>query len=85
VATQELMFHVLEDLCEKKGRTAVVSTHDLGILTVHFNRAVFLDHRLIADGSVDETLTPETITRAYGFEFHREGDLARWLNGSQNR
>jgi ABC-type Mn2+/Zn2+ transport system ATPase subunit len=85
VATQELMFHVLEDLCEKKGKTAVVSTHDLGILKVHFSRAVFLDHRLIADGPINEILTPETIARAYGFEFHGEEDLSRWLNGSQNR
>ncbi len=85
VATQELMFHVLEDLCEKRGRTAIVSTHDLGILKIHFSRAVFLDHRLIADGPVNEILTPEIIARAYGFEFHREEDLSRWLNGSQNR
>jgi ABC-type Mn2+/Zn2+ transport system ATPase subunit len=85
VATQELMFHVLEDLCKKRGKTAVVSTHDLGILKVHFSRAVFLDHRLIADGPVSEILTPETIARAYGFKFHGEEDLSRWLNGSQNR
>ena len=85
VATQELMFHVLEDLCGKRGKTAVVSTHDLGILKVHISRAVFLDHRLIADGPVNEILTPETIAHAYGFEFHGEEDLSRWLNGSQNR
>lgn len=85
VATQELMFHVLEDLCQNHGKTAVVSTHDLGILKVHFSRAVFLDHRLIADGPIDEVLTPETIASAYGFEFHGEEDLSRWLNGSQNR
>ena len=84
VPTQELMYHVLEDLCEKKGKTAVVSTHDLGILKVHFSRAVFLDHRLIAEGPIEEILTPETIARAYGFEFHEEEDLSRWLNGSPN-
>ena len=81
VATQELMFHVLEDLCVNHGKTAIVSTHDLGVLSVHFSRAVFLDGKLIADGTIDEVLTPETITRAYGFEFHREKDLSRWLNG----
>ena len=84
VVTQELMFHVLENLCEKRGKTAVVSTHDLGILKVHFSRAVFLDHRLIADGPINEILTPEIIARAYGFKFHGEEDLSRWLNGSQN-
>ena len=82
VATQELMFHVLEDLCATHGKTAVVSTHDLGVLKVHFNRAVFIDHRLIADGPIERIVTAETIARAYGFEFHGKGDLSKWLNGS---
>jgi ABC-type Mn2+/Zn2+ transport system ATPase subunit len=85
VATQELMFHILEDLSANHGRTAIVSTHDLGILTVHFSRAVFIDRRLIAEGSVEQTLTPETIAKAYGFTFHGEEDLSKWLNGSPNR
>ena len=85
VATQELMFHVLEDLCVNRGKTAIVSTHDLGLLKVHFSRAIFLDHRLIADGPIDTVVTPETIAQAYGFEFHGKEDLSRWLNGSLNR
>ena len=28
---------------------------------------------------------PPFNARAYGFEFHGEEDLSRWLNGSQNR
>ncbi len=82
VATQELMFHILGDLCANHGRTAIVSTHDLGILKMHFSRVVFLDRKLIAEGPVGETLTPETISRAYGFEFHGDEDLTQWLNGS---
>ena len=85
VATQELMFHVLEDLCAQRGRTAIVSTHDIGILQDHFTRVVFLDRKLIADGPVERILTPDTIARAYGFEFHGERDLSQWLNGSPNR
>jgi ABC-type Mn2+/Zn2+ transport system ATPase subunit len=80
VATQELVFHVLEDLC-KKTKTVIVSTHDLGILPVHFSRALFLDRQVIADGPVDEVLTAQTIARAYGFEFHGEESLTKWLNG----
>ncbi len=80
VATQELIFHVLEELCSE-GKTAVVSTHDLGILKVHFSRALFLDRRIIADGPVAEVLTAKNIAQAYGFEFHGEEDLSRWLNG----
>ena len=60
ISTQELIFHTLERLTAD-GKAAIVSTHDLGILTVHFTRAVFLDHHVIADGPVREVLTPETI------------------------
>jgi len=69
ISTQELIFHTLERLTAN-GKAAIVSTHDLGVLTVHFSRAVFLDRRVIADGPVEEVLTPETIAHAYGFEFH---------------
>jgi ABC-type Mn2+/Zn2+ transport system ATPase subunit len=70
-STQELIFHTLERLTSS-GKAAVVSTHDLGILTVHFSRAIFLDGRVIADGPVEDVLTPETIAKAYGFEFHKD-------------
>ena len=70
IATQELIFHTLERL-SALGKSVIVSTHDLGILTVHFTRAIFLDKKVIADGKVEEVMTPETISKAYGFEFHR--------------
>ena len=71
ISTQELIYHTLERLTAA-GKATIVSTHDLGILAVHFTRAIFLDRRVIADGPVEEVLTPETIARAYGFEFHRD-------------
>jgi len=80
IATQELMFHVIEKLCEA-GKTAIISTHDLGVLKVHFSRALFLDRRIIADGPVGDVLTPEVVARAYGFRFHKDKDLSPWLNG----
>ncbi|OQX28990.1 MAG: hypothetical protein B0D92_06125 [Spirochaeta sp. LUC14_002_19_P3] len=76
LSTQELIFHTLERLTAK-GKTAIVSTHDLGVLTVHFTRAVFLDKQVIADGPPAEVLTPQTIARAYGFEFHK--DYHPWM------
>jgi len=80
IATQELMFHTIEKLC-KEGKSVLVSTHDLGILTVHFSRALFLDKSIIADGPVKDVLTPQNIARAYGFEFHKQQELSPWLNG----
>lgn len=80
IATQELIFHTMEHLCSQ-GKSVLISTHDLGILTVHFSRALFLDKSIIADGPVKEVLTPENIARAYGFEFHKDKELSPWLNG----
>jgi ABC-type Mn2+/Zn2+ transport system ATPase subunit len=80
IATQELIFHTMEKLC-REGKSVLVSTHDLGILTVHFSRALFLDNHIIADGDIKDVLTPENIARAYGFEFHKDMELSPWLNG----
>ena len=65
VGTQEMIFHVLEALAEE-GKTIVVTTHDLGLLPIHFSRAIFLDRRIVQDGTPDEVLSAETIARAYG-------------------
>ncbi len=65
VPTQEMIFHTLEELA-RQDRTVIVTTHDLGILPIHFNRAVFLDRRVVADGPVGEVLTAATLARAYG-------------------
>lgn len=74
VPTQELMFHVLEKL-SLQGRAVIVSTHDLGILPIHFSRAVFLDRRIIADGPIDEVLTAETLARAYGVRLCTDAEV----------
>lgn len=71
LSTQELIFHILEKL-SGEDKTVIISTHDLGVLTVHFTRAVFLDKKIIADGSPGEILSPEIIANAYGFEFHKD-------------
>ena len=80
LATQELIFHTIEELTSQ-GKTAIVSTHDLGILKVHFGKALFLDTSIIAEGPVAEVLTADTIARAYGFEFHHGEEYTQWLNG----
>jgi ABC-type Mn2+/Zn2+ transport system ATPase subunit len=64
--TQELIFHVLVREAEK-GRAVIISTHDLGILPIHFTRAVFIDTRIIADGPVQEVLSADSLAHAYGF------------------
>ena len=75
IATQELMFHTIEKICNQ-GKSVLVSTHDMGILTVHFSRVLFLDKTIIGDGSVEDVLTPQNIARAYGFEFHKNREIS---------
>ena len=72
ISTQELIFHTLEKITAQNEKSVIVSTHDLGVLTVHFTRAIFLDKRIIADGTPESVLTPDTIAEAYGFEFHKD-------------
>jgi len=81
LSTQEMIFHTLETL-SARNKTVIVSTHDLGVLVVHFTRALFLDKKIIADGSPKEVLTPQTIARAYGFEFHK--DYQPWNRSSNS-
>lgn len=73
VPTQEMIFHVLERLT-LDNRTVIVTTHDLGILPIHFSRAVFLDGRVVADGPVSEVLTADTLARAYGVRLCTDDD-----------
>ena len=80
VRTQELIFDVLDHVAEQ-GRTVVVSTHDLGILPLHFTRAVFLDKNVIADGPVNEVLTARTLLRAYRVHVHPHAGV--WEPGEE--
>lgn len=80
LTTQELIFHTLEELTSR-GKAVIVSTHDLGILDVHFSRALFLDKSIIADGAPHDVLTAETLARAYGFEFHGRPEDRQWSSG----
>jgi len=74
--TQELIFHLMADLT-KQGITILISTHDLGLLRSHFDRALFLDHWIIADGPINEVLTADTLAKAYGVELHIENSEHR--------
>jgi ABC-type Mn2+/Zn2+ transport system ATPase subunit len=69
VPTQEEIFDVMDSLASE-GRTVIVTTHDLGVLPMHFTRAIFLDQQVIADGPVDDVLTARTLLRAYGVHVH---------------
>lgn len=51
-----------------EGRTIVVSTHDLAGVPSLCDEAVLLQQRVIAHGSLDVVLTPDTLARTFGIE-----------------
>lgn len=69
VRTQAQIFDTLDRLA-LDGRAILVSTHDLGSLQSEFQRALFLDRTLIADGPVGDVLRPDLLARAYNIDPH---------------
>lgn len=49
-----------------EGRTIVISTHDLASTPSLCDEAVLLHQRVIAHGSLDDVLTPETLAHTFG-------------------
>jgi iron complex transport system ATP-binding protein len=53
----------------KQGRSVVASMHDLGLAARWCNRLILLDRgQIIADGSPETVLTPESLASVYGVE-----------------
>lgn len=56
------LLHALRD----EGRTIMISTHDLASVPLLCDEAILLHRKVIAHGSLDEVLAPETLGRAFG-------------------
>lgn len=63
IPSQEMILTILGDL-SRRGVTLLMATHDLN-QAAHFQRVLLLNHRLIADGSPHEVLTPATLAETY--------------------
>jgi manganese/iron transport system ATP-binding protein len=63
--TQEATLHLLDDL-QAAEVTAMISTHDLSLAAVKFDRVLLLNHRLIAFGAPQEVLTQKHLSAAFG-------------------
>jgi iron complex transport system ATP-binding protein len=60
---------LLQKLHQERGVTVVVSTHDLALAGALCQRVLLLrDGGVLAEGTTDETLTPENVRRLYGVE-----------------
>lgn len=58
---------------EAQGRTVVAVLHDLALARRAFSHALLLDGRLIAEGPVEEVLTPKRIAQAFRREAGNRG------------
>ncbi len=63
--TEAALLELLGELRDA-GRSIVVVHHDLGTVRRAFDWALLLNVRAIANGRVEDVLTPETLGRAYG-------------------
>lgn len=75
VTTQEATLALLDQL-QAEHVTLIVSTHDLNLAAVHFDRVLLLNHRVIAYGAPSQVLTSENLLRAFGAQaLYVEGKL----------
>jgi ABC-type Mn2+/Zn2+ transport system ATPase subunit len=64
-ATEEIIYQVIDQLV-RVGTTVIVATHDLLTVADHFDQAVLLRKRIIANGEPTEVLQPASLAVAYG-------------------
>lgn len=65
VRTRHEILHLLADL-HADGLTILLTTHDLNGLAAHLPRLVCLNKKILADGTPNLVLTPETLEATYG-------------------
>ena len=64
VATEKTIISTLHHLRDQ-GRTAMVVHHDLDTVSEYFDRVLLLNRRVIAEGAVEDVMTPENLKQAY--------------------
>jgi manganese/zinc/iron transport system ATP- binding protein len=64
-ATEKAIIDVLQSLREE-GKTVVAVHHDLSTVTDYFDRVFLINTTRVAEGTVEEAFTPQTLQEAYG-------------------
>lgn len=65
VSTRHEMLHLLADLHEE-GVAIVLTTHDLNGMAAHLPHLVCVNHRIVADGTPQEVITPAVLEQTFG-------------------
>lgn len=64
-ATEATIITTLRELRDA-GRTAMVVHHDLDTVKEYFDRVLLLNRHVVAEGPVEQVMTPELLKQAYG-------------------
>jgi manganese/iron transport system ATP-binding protein len=67
--TQDAILSLLDEL-KSDGVPSLVATHDLSLASEHFERALLLNHHLVAEGPPDEVFAPDHLQSAYSGSLH---------------
>jgi ABC-type Mn2+/Zn2+ transport system ATPase subunit len=65
VSTRHDVLHLLADLHED-GVAIVLTTHDLNGMAAHLPHLVCVNHRIVADGTPSEVITPTVLEETFG-------------------
>lgn len=65
VSTRHDVLHLLADLHEE-GVAIVLTTHDLNGMAAHLPHLVCVNHRIVADGTASEVITPDVLEQTFG-------------------
>lgn len=65
VSTRHDVLHLLADL-HADGVAIVLTTHDLNGMAAHLPHLVCVNHRIVADGAVDEVIRPDVLEQTFG-------------------
>ena len=71
VLAQQTLFEILDRL-SARGTTVLLATHDLNLVSSHFDELLILNKRLIAYGKPDDVFKPDIMAAAFG------GQIAIW-------
>lgn len=65
ISTRHDMLHLLADLHEE-GISIVLTTHDLNGMAAHLPHLMTINHRVVAEGSPADILTPDVLEQTFG-------------------
>ena len=76
VIAQQTLFEILDKL-RTEGTTVVLATHDLNLVSSHFDELLILNKRMIAYGKPEAVFKPDLMAAAFGSQ------MAVWHNDGQ--